>query len=865
MAQRLYTEKSMGKCSCNNLKRCSEVQQCLLAGGDALFQGCFEIRHITNERIKAICRKATFYLGPACTKSTHIRIRKHHFHLEVLRYIKGKKQRITSAINLSDAVEAGLMSYTSVYENKSRIFVPNISYAEAEGNGYEISSTGQRKLDRNARNEIQRTAEILKHVSDSEHNIPRDNSKPEKDNDLVGGIECEEVSSGKTEMYEDILGQISNIEHAISKSDISIKRVTEIISGLNEKLETLVRSRESLRDHLEQLYDKKRKYIGNYCSNCNVTISMRKTSKLCNDCYHKERDSTRLMERATKRKNPSITVSSLKKKVLKLRRKTYYLREKAKLANTMLDMQFEEDGIISKTLQRVFKSMNRNKEIFTNEIIQSTMRVLAESGNKASSEDVQDFAAYTTEQMLHMGHSLLGTQKGNRYSPKVMRMALSVWQRSRSAYEQMQQSNSFMFPTARQLARAKKKNSLHQGLNPKLYSRLYDEFVTRSTGQIVGHVMVDEMQLKSGIYFHSKSHVVTGFATDGGGISIDKEIMDFLKLLKKNKASQADLEDKDTEKGVSTYVNQWRFRSCHNEVRNLEFFFNEGNTTGSEILRQFIHVNMCLTLVNVKVCGITLDASGNNRRFVRYLLRGDNKVFGALMMQTYCRNVFFSPLNYIFIWFCCTHNLKSVRNQLTASSGTEKATRMFHDKHLVYFGWSGVKDQWKREMERIGKGETNITDLSMSSVSPDSWNKMRVTHAKAVFSLKTVSEDLDYYSLLLYANKETRTTELSVLESNRGETLETKRVCLLERRACKVPDVSLFIRSGIACLKYRVHAGSLFNDIFMNRKIHINRDNINIVENKVRYALTYFADWYECRTTRKTHADANVKKMWEKV
>ena len=81
-----------------------------------------------------------------------------------------------------------------------------------------------------------------------------------------------------------------------------------------------------------------------------------------------------------------------------------------------------------------------------------------------------------------------------------------------------------MFPFVIQLARAKKENKMHQGFNLELYSRIHDDFVTTSKHKIVGHIMMDEMQLKSGIYFHSRSHEVTGFATDGDGIKVAKEI-----------------------------------------------------------------------------------------------------------------------------------------------------------------------------------------------------------------------------------------------------------------------------------------------------------------------------------------------------
>ena len=78
-------------------------------------------------------------------------------------------------------------------------------------------------------------------------------------------------------------------------------------------------------------------------------------------------------------------------------------------------------------------------------------------------------------------------------------------------------------------------------------------------------------------------------------------------------------------------------------------FFNEGNANGSELLRQFLHVTMCLSLVDIITAGLTLDASGPNRWFVRLLLLGNNKVVGGTIEHVSFRNVFFDKLCWIFI------------------------------------------------------------------------------------------------------------------------------------------------------------------------------------------------------------------------
>ena len=138
----------------------------------------------------------------------------------------------------------------------------------------------------------------------------------------------------------------------------------------------------------------------------------------------------------------------------------------------------------------------------------------------------------------------------------------------------------------------------------------------------------------------------------------------------------------------------------NNEVRNILFYFIKGNLKGSEILRQFLHVVMCLSMIDITVCGLSLDAGGNNARLVRYLLRGENHVINGWLPVVLFLN-FFSPIKCpIFIWYCTTHMLKSCRNQLMASQPKEKCGRDFHNIKNIYFGWQSVINQWNAEVKK---------------------------------------------------------------------------------------------------------------------------------------------------------------------
>ena len=109
------------------------------------------------------------------------------------------------------------------------------------------------------------------------------------------------------------------------------------------------------------------------------------------------------------------------------------------------------------------------------------------------------------------------------------------------------------------------------------------------------------------------------------------------------------------------------------------------------MLRQFLHVLTCLTIIDINVTGVLFDAGGNNRRFARMLLRGGTNVVNGIPERVLFPNMFGNNGELVFVFYCSTHNLKSCRNQLLSSSGTDKSPRRFHDSNNIYFGWNDIK------------------------------------------------------------------------------------------------------------------------------------------------------------------------------
>ena len=112
-----YHRALMGRCSCNNLPRCAEIQKQLLNAGEEIFQGCYEIKRSDSPKITAFRKKCALYLGLAGSDVQNIRLRKHHFHPKLLQYLRTKKKFITSPISRLDAIKEGLLDYAAPYGN----------------------------------------------------------------------------------------------------------------------------------------------------------------------------------------------------------------------------------------------------------------------------------------------------------------------------------------------------------------------------------------------------------------------------------------------------------------------------------------------------------------------------------------------------------------------------------------------------------------------------------------------------------------------------------------------------------------------------------------------------------------------------
>ena len=109
---------------------------------------------------------------------------------------------------------------------------------------------------------------------------------------------------------------------------------------------------------------------------------------------------------------------------------------------------------------------------------------------------------------------------------------------------------------------------------------------------------------------------------------------------------------------------------------------------------------MCMSLIDIEITGILLDGAGNNRRFVRNLLTKERTLMDGRLKRTSCTNVYLGHPHEIFVWYCSTHNVKSLCSLLVVKKKLPEYTMMWIMFHLDGRGlrvngiekWRGLKN-----------------------------------------------------------------------------------------------------------------------------------------------------------------------------
>jgi len=371
----------------------------------------------------------------------------------------------------------------------------------------------------------------------------------------------------------------------------------------------------------------------------------------------------------------------------------------------------------------------------------------------------------------------------------------------------------------------------HDGICPKSYQWLYDKTISdmQDDKEKAGHIMCDELQIKSTLCWNTQTHALVGFTTECTTLDFLDELKEIEKMVKEN-GHAVNKKDEDDDK-IAKKVNQWRLRTVKGKHHNGEFWFNNGSLTGDELMWQFTHVVSCYEAVGIRILGFECDAGGQNARLLKYLRKDKDLGTRSWLLPEHI--LVSNPSNIhnkIAIWFCATHQLKNLRNALLR---TEGCNNYYVSRDGAPITWSVIEEAYKHDHLR----QVPSTDLTRAAVFPDSWSKMNVTAAKAPFTFRTINEMMTNLACDLGCVAE---FVFNKTNSDNCDILVHHLSVLKHANELHGNDMT---SAQLATIEYCTHVGIIFNETLMNKELYLCRDNIGKKERLLQDSLKYFEDW----------------------
>jgi hypothetical protein len=601
-------------------------------------------------------------------------------------------------------------------------------------------------------------------------------------------------------------------------------------------------------------------------------------SRLCRSCRKKVSRRTQQITKKDDLAKPSSHApwSVLASPVLKLRlQNVRKALDAAKRTSSQLLARLQDDNhsYINANDEQARTMMQKAADFVVNHNKDDAMEILIKDiiirkglskGKEISESQVSEFAKHCVNEIKNFTLVKEDNKSRVRFSPRMMRLAMSLWMRSKKGYEAFREHSIMIMPSVSLLKSMQKGMRMNEGKCAKIYGWFYDTHVSKCKDVTHGHLMCDEMKLKNDIYWNCSDNSMVGLAASNDGVHkllVEDEVSALFNVafntngseeIETNNANGNNGDTKATpvatgKKGQkkalanvgeileykpAMYVNLWRLRTTRNVTQSCEFFFNTGSLSGDELLRQFMRVSAHYELIGVQILGLLSDAAGQNARLFHLLRSG--KTVGASGYPSIEEVSFPNPVNptrSVATYHCSTHNLKACRNQLSHSHNN--GSKLFKFKQ-VHFGWSEIEECYQRDSVRRAPS----TKLRRASVELDPYSVMCVSYAKAPSARETLLEQCLYISEALECT-------IDLLRIRPETALEIYREVVPMLRENVTEDTAYHVKSALNTLEYTSVVGAIFNDFFLNSRAQITRDNIDQVETEMKDLLSFFDKWFD--------------------
>ncbi|XP_052127944.1 uncharacterized protein LOC127750386 [Frankliniella occidentalis] len=413
-----------------------------------------------------------------------------------------------------------------------------------------------------------------------------------------------------------------------------------------------------------------------------------------------------------------------------LKRRMEFLQKEEVHENTntrYLSDQQKDNRLASK--QKTIK-----KQSITIGRLQKRMQeLIARKGVKVEKELSDDLTEILQSSNLSISHSLFLQQQlkavnakkscGMRWHPTMIRLALSIYLKSPSAYRSLTESGFIKLPTARTLFDYSHATKIKQGIDTTVLENIAKQVAVEEKSRKQYHtLMADEMHISKNLVVQKSTGEIIGFTNLD---ELDKEV----KILD----SYLDNPDKVVEEEMASKIMAFMVRGISSRVKDVIASYPVSNPSARQMYIWTWDIIGALEKSGVRVIAFTCDGAPTNRAFFK-LHKPVTVLDSKVIFDTVNK---FAPNRVLYFFSDVPHLLKTTRNALFNSRPGKKGTRCLR-KNGQTLVWDTIIRLYLSKKDATLRKSYK---LNAQSVFPDSYSKMKVHLAASVIS-KTVANDI---------------------------------------------------------------------------------------------------------------------------
>ena len=319
--------------------------------------------------------------------------------------------------------------------------------------------------------------------------------------------------------------------------------------------------------------------------------------------------------------------------------------------------------------------------------------------------------------------SELKNKSSMRWHPAIIRLALTIFEASRSAYERLHQSGFLQLPTSRTLFDYTHFAKITEGIDDVALDSITKRVHKLPKDRKYHVLMTDEMYISKNLVYNKHTGELVGYTHLD---HVDQELKALDLFFNDPKA--------ELKKEVATKIMAYLVKGVANDVKEVVAIYGVHNFTPKQMCAWTWEIISALERNGIRVIAFTCDGSPINRAFIKmhepsHTPRPSGVVYSTVNIAAPTRDLFFIA--------DVPHLLKTLRNSFFRSrlGGRGKRLMTRNGQRIV---WDHIIRLYNAKKGKVIRKSYKLT---AQHVYPDSYFCMKVGPAAQVLST-TVAKDL---------------------------------------------------------------------------------------------------------------------------